>query len=139
MKDLAVKNGVVIPEHELEITASRSGGPGGQHVNKTSTRITVRWNVRKTSALSDEQKERVAHNLQSQLTNDGDLIVSSSFSRSQLQNKEHALAQLAALVRKGLHVPKRRMKTRMPKSAHEKRLAKKSQRSEIKKMRSKQW
>ena len=59
MKDLAVKNGVVIPEHELEITASRSGGPGGQHVNKTSTRITVRWNVRKTSALSDEQKEQI--------------------------------------------------------------------------------
>ena len=57
--DLSIKNGIIIPEHELEITTSRAGGPGGQHVNKTSTRITVRWNVKNTNALNPEQKERV--------------------------------------------------------------------------------
>ena len=65
--DLTIKNGIVIPGYELEITASRAGGPGGQHVNKTDTRITVRWNVKMTSALDEAQKERVLQNLQSRL------------------------------------------------------------------------
>ncbi len=136
-KDVRITNDIMIPDHELEITSSRSGGPGGQHVNKTSSRITVRWNVRQTHALTDELKQRVIHRLSPQLTSSGDLIVSSSFSRSQLQNKEHALARLADIVRRALYVPKRRMKTRVPKSVHEKRLHNKARRSDIKKMRGK--
>lgn len=85
--DLPIKNGILIPENELEITTSRASGAGGQHVNKTNTRITVRWNVKNTTALSDEQKERVIERLQSQLTTDGELIVHNSESRSQQQNK----------------------------------------------------
>lgn len=76
--DLQVRDDVVIPGHELEIETSRSGGPGGQHVNKSDTRITVRWNVLQSAALSDELKNRVMTNLQSQLTNEGELIVHSS-------------------------------------------------------------
>jgi len=57
MSGLPIKNSIVIPEHELEITASRSGGPGGQHVNKTSSRITVRWNVKNSQAFTDTQKQ----------------------------------------------------------------------------------
>lgn len=135
-KDLPIKNSIVIPDHELEITASRSGGPGGQHVNKTSTRITVRWNVRQTTALSDTQKERVLQKLASRLTIDGDLIISNSTSRSQQQNKELALERLADTIRKALYIPKRRMKTRVPKKAKEARLKAKTYRSTIKKMRS---
>lgn len=135
-KDLPIKNSIVIPDHELEITASRSGGPGGQHVNKTSTRITVRWNVRQTTVLSDTQKERVLQKLASRLTIDGDLIISNSTSRSQQQNKELALERLADTIRKALYIPKRRMKTRIPKSAKEARLKAKTYRSTIKKMRS---
>ena len=133
--DLPIKNGIVIPDHELEITSSRSGGPGGQHVNKTNSRITVRWNVQTTSALSEEQKARVMQNLVPFLTSEGDLIVHSSSSRSQQQNKDMAFANLAAKVRQALHIPKKRMATRASKTAKKARLDEKSHRGSIKKMR----
>ena len=137
MKDnLPIKNGIVIPGHELELTTSKASGPGGQHVNKTDTRITIRWNVEKTSALNEKQKERVLQNLQARLTSDGDLIVNNSSSRSQQQNKEQALTQLAHQIRKALYIPKKRMQTRVPRAAKESRLRTKTHRSKIKKMRS---
>jgi len=134
--DLHIKNGITIPEHELEITASRSGGAGGQHVNKTSSKITIRWNVKNTQALTPEQKERVLQKLHSRLTADGDLIVHSSASRSQHQNKELALSQLAQEIRKALHVAKKRKPTKVSKETKEKRLYSKKQRGNIKKLRS---
>ena len=135
--DLPIKNGIVIPAHELEITTSRAGGPGGQHVNKTDSRITVRWNVKNSCALTDEQKERVLGKLASQLTSDGDLIVHSSASRSQQQNKQAAFIRLAEEIRKALVVPKKRMATRVSKSAKKARLDSKTRHGMIKKMRSK--
>ena len=135
--DLPIKNGIIIPANELEITASRSGGAGGQHVNKTETRITVRWNIKNSIALDEKQKERVIKNLQTRLTKEEELVIHNSESRSQQQNKEMALEILAQIVRKALHVPKKRIKTRVPKKEKEKRLRKKAVRSEIKKMRSK--
>lgn len=137
MSDIYVKNGISIPFHELEITTSRAGGPGGQHVNKAETRVTVRWNIKETSALSEKQKERLLKNLASRLTEDGDLIIHNRESRSQLQNKKNALENLAAIVKKALFVPKKRMKTRVPKKEKEKRLKDKKRRGEIKKQRSK--
>ncbi len=135
--DVHVKNGITIPEHELEISASRSGGAGGQHVNKTSTRITIRWNVKQTAALTEEQKARVLLHLAARLTSDGDLIIHNSQSRSQQQNKEQALANLAQIIRKALYVPKKRMQTRIPKEAKKARIESKRRHGEIKKMRSK--
>ena len=135
--DVFVQPGIIIPGHELEVTTSRAGGPGGQHVNRTATRITVRWNVKATRVLSDEQKTRVLQNLQAQLTTEGDILVHSSASRSQLQNKEAALERLAFVVRKALYVPKKRMKTRVPLAAKEARVKEKKHRGGIKKMRSK--
>lgn len=139
MADLHIKNHITIPEHELEITASRSGGAGGQHVNKTSSRITVRWNVKNTNALDEVRKGRVLAKLQHRLTHEGDLIVHHSSSRSQQQNKELALAQLAQTVRDALHVPKKRMKTRISASTKEARLASKTRTSMLKKMRSRKF
>jgi ribosome-associated protein len=137
--DLPIKGNIVIQSHELEVTSSRSGGPGGQHVNKTDSRITVRWNVQNTSALNDEQKKWILQKLASQLTGDGDLIVHASESRSQPQNKVAAFARLAAVVRNALVVPKKRMATRVPKKAKEVRLESKARRSTIKKIRSKKY
>ena len=134
--DVHVKNGIVIPSNELDITASRAGGPGGQHVNKTDTRITIRWNVINTIALDESQKDHVLQNLQSRLTSDGDFIIHNSASRSQQQNKENALIQLAKEIRNALYVRKKRMATRISKSTKESRLRTKSHRSDIKKMRS---
>lgn len=135
--DLFIKNNIAIPEHELEITASRSGGAGGQHVNKTDTKITVRWNIKNSSALTEEQKQRVLEKLQSRITEDGDLIVHNSESRSQQQNKKNALNNLAAIIRGALHVPKKRIATKVSKALKEARLKSKAHRSSIKQMRSK--
>lgn len=135
--DLFIKNNIIIPDHELEITTSRAGGPGGQHVNKTDTRITVRWNIKSSSALTDDQKDYILEKLQSRVTEDGDLIVHNSESRSQQQNKKNALNNLAAIVRNALHVAKKRIATKIPKALKEARLKTKAIRSSTKKMRSK--
>lgn len=133
--DVPIKNGIVIPGSELEISASKSGGPGGQHVNKTESRITVRWNVASTVALSDEQKERVLQKLQSRLTIEGDLIINEGGSRSQQQNKEVALQRLAQEVFKALVIPKKRMATRVSVGVKKQRVETKRRHGEIKKMR----
>lgn len=135
--DLPIKNGITISAHELIITASRAGGPGGQHVNKANTRITVYWNIKTTTALTEEQKERVLHKLQARLTTEGELIISSGSSRSQEHNKKLALDRLAYEVRKALHVPKKRMKTKIPVHVDQVRLEQKSRRGTLKKIRSK--
>lgn len=135
--DLYIKNGIIIPENELEITTSRSSGSGGQHVNKSNTRVTIRWNLNNTLALNDAQKERVLNNLKTTLTQDGDLIIHNSESRSQQQNKKLALMNLANLISKALYIPKKRLKTKTPKKVKEEILHSKKKHSEIKKMRRK--
>ncbi len=134
-QDLFIKKGVVIDGSEFDISASRAGGPGGQHVNKASTAIMIRWNVDRSNSLSHEQKQLLRSKLSSRMTIEGDLIVRNGSSRSQLKNKESALKQLALLIRNGLHAPKKRMKTKVSKESKEKRLKIKSHRSKLKKLR----
>ena len=94
-KDLFIKENFFIPLHEIQFATSKSGGPGGQHVNKTESKITVRWNVPSSKIITDFQKELLYKNLGSELTTEGDIIVHASTSRSQLQNKKAALIQLS--------------------------------------------
>jgi ribosome-associated protein len=120
---------VSIPRSELVVRATRSGGPGGQHVNTSSTRIEIVWSVSLTRALNDEERARVAARLGPRISEEGTVRVVASDSRSQRQNRERAEARLADLVRRALAVPKARKRTRTPRKAVEARLeAKKRQR-----------
>lgn len=133
--DLAVKRGLVIPADELGLSVSGAGGPGGQHVNKTATKVTLRWSVRGSRALSDVQRARLETKLASRLTKDGELLVSADDSRSQGDNKRLARERLAQLVRDALHVPKARRKTKPTRGSKERRLKGKKQRSDTKRLR----
>lgn len=136
-QDIPIKNSLVIPADEIEILLSRSGGAGGQHVNKTETKVTIRWNVKISRALTEEQKNRILQNLAGKLSNEGDLIIHNSSSRSQQQNKELAIKNFVKIIRKALYVPKIRMKTTISQAVKEARLQEKARHSLIKKMRSK--
>lgn len=132
---LAVTRSVSIPRTELEYRASRAGGAGGQHVNTSSTRIELLWNLSATQALDDAARQRVATKLASRLDAAGNLRVVSSARRSQAQNRVAAEARLAELVRGALAVPRRRKPTRPTRASKEARLGEKRKRSETKRQR----
>ncbi len=132
-----VNESVVIPRDELAARASRSGGAGGQHVNTSSTRIELVWNVAASRALTDEQRERVMQKLSSRLDGDRNLRVVASDRRSQRQNRESAEARMAELVRKALVVPKTRRPTKPSRGAKQARLESKRRLSE--KKRERRW
>jgi ribosome-associated protein len=123
---------VSIPRAELRHRATRAGGPGGQHVNTSSTRIELLWDLPRSQAVTEEQRERIRGKLAARLDADGMVRVVASDRRSQQQNREAAEERLVALVRHALHVPKRRKPTKPPKAATERRLAEKRKRSERK-------
>jgi ribosome-associated protein len=124
-----------IPRSELTFRASRAGGAGGQHVNTSSTRIELLWNVRTTQALDDESRTRLEAKLASRIDGDGSIRIVSSARRSQLQNREAAEERLVELVRKALVVPKRRKATKPSRGAKEARLTEKKKRGETKRQR----
>lgn len=132
---LQVTEAVSIPRHELQYRASRAGGAGGQHVNTSSTRIELLWNVPATQALDEAARNRVAAKLASRLDGDGNLRVVSSARRSQGQNREAAEARLAELVRGALVVPRRRKATKPTRASKEARLGEKKKRGETKRQR----
>lgn len=122
---LWVNPSLLIPLAELEFSASRSSGPGGQHVNTSSTRVDVVWNVRRSAVLGDPARTRVLAALASRLSAEGDVRVVASDTRSQKQNRELALERLAAMIHKALLVRKARKKTKPGRGAVERRLAEK--------------
>lgn len=122
---LAINDRVAIPRAELGVRATRAGGPGGQHVNTSSTRIELTWNVPASTALGDADKGRVLRALVSRIDTDGTLRIVASDTRSQRQNLELAEQRLAALVRRALVVPRARKKTRPTRASIERRLAEK--------------
>lgn len=126
---------LAIPEDEIRYQAVRSSGPGGQHVNTSSTKIELRWNVRSSQALSDAQRERLLDKLASRLDGEGDLRLTCDESRSQLRNREIVRERLQRIVDEALHVPKKRKKTKATRASKQRRLQGKRERGDIKRLR----
>ena len=121
-----------VPLAELEFRASRSGGPGGQHVNTSSTRVEVTWDVAGSPALSEEQRQRLLVRLASRLDGTGRIRLVSSGTRSQLRNRQDVTERLREVVAKALVVPKTRKRTRTPRAAKAARLENKRRRAATK-------
>jgi ribosome-associated protein len=132
---LEVEGDVWIPRAELTYRASRSGGPGGQHVNTSSTRVELSWDVAHTPSLTEEQRARVLGKLANRINSDGVLLLTEGGSRSQHQNRDAVTERFRRLLGQALRVPKPRKKTRPPRASREARLQAKKQRSEVKRLR----
>jgi len=126
---LAVNESLSIPRSELDVRVSRSSGAGGQHVNKTSSRVEIFWNVPGSRALTDEQRSRLREKLASRLTTEGSIRVVASDMRSQSRNRELAEERLADLVRRALIVPRKRRATKPTRASKEARLDSKKRHS----------
>jgi len=122
---------------ELEFSASRSSGPGGQNINKVSTKISLRFDVLNSAVLTEEQKQTLIHKWASQLTKEGVLLLHSQEKRSQLQNKEAVLIKLDRLLTKAFAVKKPRKSTKPSKASKRKRVDAKKLRGEKKQWRQK--
>jgi ribosome-associated protein len=126
---LAVNESVSIPRTELDVRVSRSSGAGGQHVNKTSSRVEIFWNIVGSRAVSEEQRARLREKLASRLTTEGSIRVVASDMRSQSRNRELAEERLAEMVRRALIVPRKRKATKPTRAAKEARLDSKKRHS----------
>ncbi|MGH7465985.1 MAG: alternative ribosome rescue aminoacyl-tRNA hydrolase ArfB, partial [Longimicrobiales bacterium] len=119
----------------IRYRATRSGGPGGQHVNTSSTKIELEFDIARSPSLTDAQRARLQERLANRIDGDGVLRLSSSTSRSQYQNREDVTDRLARLIADAMKQRKARRKTKMPRAAKEARLKEKKMRAETKKAR----
>ena len=134
---IKINEKTAIPEDELIYKASRSGGPGGQNVNKVNTRVTVLFDVANTDSLSGEQKQRILSHLATRASKDGVLRVVSQKHRTQKANRVAVTERLAVLLKEALEVKPVRKKTRVSYRKKQIRLEKKNRRSIVKDLRKK--
>ncbi len=135
MEDLTVSARLVIPARELRVTYARSGGPGGQNVNKVETKADLRWTPAESDVLSESDRAWLLKRLATRLTNEGELVVVSSQTRERARNVEGARQRLAKIVRDALVRPKLRRKTRPSRGSIERRIERKKSRGAVKKSR----
>jgi ribosome-associated protein len=132
---LTVDESLSIPRSELDVRVSRSSGAGGQHVNKTSSRVEIFWNIATSRALTEDQRSRLQSKLASRLTGEGSIRIVASDMRSQIRNRDLAEERLAETVRRALVVPRKRKPTRPTRAAKEARLESKKRQSDKKRNR----
>jgi len=126
---------VGIPESELRFEFSRSGGPGGQHVNKVSTRVDLVFDLSASQSLNDSQKEMIRRALRTRIDASGRIRISARESRSQWQNRQEVVAKFEKLLRRALTVQRRRVPSTPTAGSRERRVAVKKRRSEVKRHR----
>jgi ribosome-associated protein len=124
-----------IPQDEIKFTASRSSGPGGQHVNKASTRVTLRFDLANSPSLSPDQKQLLLDRLPTRISNLGVLRVVSQKTRSQAANREAALERFVELLQQALELRPERKPVKVPPAAKEKRITHKKHRGQLKRER----
>ncbi len=134
-RSIEVAPRIAIPVDEIEWSASRGGGPGGQHVNKVSTRVTLVLDVLGSPSLSDDAKRRIGERLASRLTRDGRLQVTCGVHRSQAANRREALERLTTLLRTALRPRRRRVETVVSAAERARRIEAKRQRARTKRER----
>ncbi|HEX2058479.1 MAG TPA: alternative ribosome rescue aminoacyl-tRNA hydrolase ArfB [Actinomycetota bacterium] len=135
MSGVRVNRSLVIPEDEIRLEFTTSGGPGGQHANRSSTRAVLVWNVDASRALGPRQRARIKGKLRHRIDSAGNLRLSSDAYRSQLRNREAVRERLRGLVEAALRPEKKRIGTAPTRAAQEKRLQSKRLRSQVKKAR----
>ena len=123
---------IELPHDEIELTFARSSGPGGQHVNTSDTKVTLRWDVSSSPSLPEDVKERFIGLYGSRLTKEGVLVMSSEGSRSRQRNIDAVMKRLADMLESASQPPKPRTATRPSKASVERRLAEKARRAERK-------
>jgi len=129
---ITVTSQLIIPNEEVQITASRSSGPGGQNVNKVNTRVTLHFPVWSSKYLTDSQKAKISSRLKSRITKDGILYLHAQGTRSQSMNRAVLLERFSILLGDALTPAKPRKKTRIPHNVTKRRLEQKKQRSGLK-------
>lgn len=130
--DLDIDGVTRVPRSELAYRATRSGGPGGQHVNTSSTRVELSWDVAASPSLTDDQKARLLERLAKRIDSTGTLRLVASGSRSQWRNREEVTERFRRVVAGALRRPKPRKRTSVPRAATEARLREKRRRTEVK-------
>lgn len=134
-----IVGGLEIPDAELEFTTSRSSGPGGQNVNKLSTRVTLLWNVDASPSLSERQRSLLRERLGGRISREGTLRVSSQRHRTQLANRETVLKRFAELVGQALTENPRRIAVSVPVAVDRERLQAKRRRGRLKRQRADEY
>lgn len=132
---LVISDQIVIPARELQFSYSRSGGPGGQNVNKVNTKATLRWPVYQTQALPGAVLNRFAQRFQGRINDSGELVLQSDSHREQLRNTLECRDRLRAMLLAVLHPPKARKKTKPSRASVRRRLESKRQHSAKKQQR----